>query len=289
MENATLNKGIDRDKAVKIAHIVYAVLIIGLAIAVGVLFIVSCVDIYNSQDVSPFTTAAIESHFKAIAAPVIAFPCLVVVGFVLHFVFPLSAKDAKVENDKAYATLSERVDVAKLQSAEQKAVLNERYLRLGTSIGSVAIWLAALVIILVFALNPLNYSKADVNGSVKDLALIVFPSAIVAMGMSFVASLSNKLSKKRELTLLKSAIKQNKEIMSGATAFYSANVLDKAVQLVNQLKALLSKYEDITVWVVRAVVFVVAVVLLVLGILNGGMADVLGKAIRICTECIGLG
>ena len=26
-----------------------------------------------------------------------------------------------------------------------------------------------------------------------------------------------------------------------------------------------------------------------LGVLNGGMADVLGKAIRICTECIGLG
>ena len=29
--------------------------------------------------------------------------------------------------------------------------------------------------------------------------------------------------------------------------------------------------------------------IILLGILNGGMADVLGKAIRICTECIGLG
>jgi hypothetical protein len=43
------------------------------------------------------------------------------------------------------------------------------------------------------------------------------------------------------------------------------------------------------VWGVRVVVFAVGVAFIVLGIRNGGMADVLGKAIRICTECIGLG
>jgi hypothetical protein len=32
-----------------------------------------------------------------------------------------------------------------------------------------------------------------------------------------------------------------------------------------------------------------AVALVILGVFNGGMADVLGKAIKICTECIGLG
>ena len=43
------------------------------------------------------------------------------------------------------------------------------------------------------------------------------------------------------------------------------------------------------VWGMRGAILVVGIVCLVLGILNGGMADVLGKAIRICTECIGLG
>ena len=42
-------------------------------------------------------------------------------------------------------------------------------------------------------------------------------------------------------------------------------------------------------WSVRGVIFAVAVVCIVLGIVNGGMHDVLNKAIRICTECIGLG
>lgn len=39
----------------------------------------------------------------------------------------------------------------------------------------------------------------------------------------------------------------------------------------------------------RAAMFALAVVLLALGAANGGMRDVLVKAINICTECIGLG
>ena len=40
---------------------------------------------------------------------------------------------------------------------------------------------------------------------------------------------------------------------------------------------------------VRIALYAVAMVLIVLGIHNGGMRDVLIKAINICTECIGLG
>ena len=39
----------------------------------------------------------------------------------------------------------------------------------------------------------------------------------------------------------------------------------------------------------RLILFAAALVLLVLGIRNGGLRDVLIKAINICTECIGLG
>ena len=39
----------------------------------------------------------------------------------------------------------------------------------------------------------------------------------------------------------------------------------------------------------RAALYAAAAVLIVLGVLNGGLRDVLVKAINICTECIGLG
>ena len=40
---------------------------------------------------------------------------------------------------------------------------------------------------------------------------------------------------------------------------------------------------------VRIGLGVIGVAFVVLGIANGGMADVLAKAIEICTQCIGLG
>lgn len=38
-----------------------------------------------------------------------------------------------------------------------------------------------------------------------------------------------------------------------------------------------------------AALFILGLLLTVLGVLNGGAQDVLAKAIRICSECIGLG
>lgn len=40
---------------------------------------------------------------------------------------------------------------------------------------------------------------------------------------------------------------------------------------------------------VRTVVLILAIVFIVIGIINGSAQDVFGKAVNICTECIGLG
>ena len=41
--------------------------------------------------------------------------------------------------------------------------------------------------------------------------------------------------------------------------------------------------------ILRIVLFGAAILFIVLGVMNGGLYDVLVKAINICTECIGLG
>lgn len=41
-----------------------------------------------------------------------------------------------------------------------------------------------------------------------------------------------------------------------------------------------------TLW---AVLLAAAILMIVLGAINGGALDVLAKAVRICSECIGLG
>jgi len=41
--------------------------------------------------------------------------------------------------------------------------------------------------------------------------------------------------------------------------------------------------------ILRTAVLVIALVLIVIGIINGGLEDVLAKGAAICTECVGLG
>ena len=41
--------------------------------------------------------------------------------------------------------------------------------------------------------------------------------------------------------------------------------------------------------ILRTTVLVIALILIVIGILNGGLEDVLAKGAAICTECVGLG
>lgn len=41
--------------------------------------------------------------------------------------------------------------------------------------------------------------------------------------------------------------------------------------------------------ILRKVIFVAAVILIIIGALNGGVKDVMNKANRICYECIGIG
>ena len=289
MEKSNILNKIDKEKAIKIAHVVYAVLLIALAVAVGVLFIVNVVDIYDNGATSPFTVSAIESHFKAIAPAVIAFPCLVVLGFVLHFVFPLETKAQKTENISALITLSQKVNLDKVSEESKKSIVRERYFRLGSSFGSALIWIIALVIILVFTLSATSYQDAKVNEDVKDLALVVFSSSLVAIAVSFGVSISNKLSKKRELALLKSAIKEDKSVMDGCGKSGLLPIFDNIFSIINKIKGFMSKNETISVWAIRGVFLTLAIVFIALVIVNGGMDDVFAKAVRICTECIGLG
>ena len=64
---------------------------------------------------------------------------------------------------------------------------------------------------------------------------------------------------------------------------------DKAVTGIDIGKNMADKGTKGSVNKVRLAVLVLAIVFIVVGIFNGSMSDVLIKASKICTECIGLG
>ena len=90
---------------------------------------------------------------------------------------------------------------------------------------------------------------------------------------------------------MKNEITLDKNVLSKEAINYAPKnaILAKIYLFIKKVKIFFSENETASLWVVRGCIFIIAVTFIVVGVLNGGMADVLGKAIRICTECIGLG
>ena len=289
----TTNYTDERAKIVKILHLVYSVLLTLWTIAVGVLFIVSCVGVYNTQELSPFTVEAIDTHFTKIAVPVIILPCLIVVGFMLNLLFPLEKKSVSgSDSKKALASLAQRVNLEKTDLGVKTLAIRERNFRFITNIAVVIVALAAIIVSAVFAFDATQYSGDAVNKSVANVTLVVLPATAVACLFYYGAEIAKKISRQRELKILKECVKKDASVLvkqGEIVPSYEPKLISDVRALYNKVFAIFIKNEKIALLVTRIIVVVVAVTFIALGVVNGGMADVLGKAVRICTECIGLG
>ena len=69
----------------------------------------------------------------------------------------------------------------------------------------------------------------------------------------------------------------------------SASVVSEVSCDVSGILTKIDEKQEIITLAVRGVVLAAAITFIIIGITNGGMTDVLAKAVKICTECIGLG
>ncbi len=258
-------------------HLIYGICLSVLIVAVGVCFALSCLSIYRGGS-SPFTRESIATHFDHIAIPVYVCIAGVIGGIVLSLALPLDSGKVKPRREASLALdkLCTKLDMAQCDAAVQSGIRKERARRRLSVITAAVIAVLALIPSLVWCANPAHFSIENLNGDIKTAAAIILPCAGIAMGAWIAAVLLCGASVARETALVKSALAASKGIPGKASENGKPTKMDLTA-------------DPRFVWAVRGVILVVGLVFVVLGVLNGGMADVLGKAIRICTECIGLG
>ena len=122
--------------------------------------------------------------------------------------------------------------------------------------------LVCVVFCLAYLLDGSHFVSWELETVMGDMLRHVTPWTMLALATVYAAGLMQDKSRKRECEALK--------------GFKDTDWQDEE-----------SKTSD--VHVIRVILAVVAVVFIVLGVMNGGLYDVLVKAINICTECIGLG
>ncbi len=246
------------DKNALIIRRVIGILTAISVIIAGICLIAGCLSIYFGE--GEYSRDLVSEAFAPIAVAVCLCPILAAIGLIAELLLPAwHKKDEKP--DTSSATLKR---LSAIKNADE-AVLKERKSRKLRKAVLVAVLLAAAAVFLVYSLNACNFDRADINTSVIKAMYLLIPCLFVSFVLAFVTEILNKKSIKREIALLKQA--EAKSETEKGEQKQSANIIPA----------------------LRFSILVVALVCLIYGYVFGGTADVMTKAINICTECIGLG
>ena len=279
-------------------------------VAVGVLFIVQVWSIYFSAESAPFSVASISKAFGQIQWFVWAWLLTLAVNIGFEIAFPSQKTKGK--------SVDYAAQLKKLKSRlpdEGKVMPNTGSLRLIRLIVWAAALLAAAVAValsiyfVVGAYTPSLKAEffAEHDGAAERL-LVSLPGIFGALLLCIGAALCEHFTQAKEVGVIKNFMAQEgKRKKEGNTAAlqdelracgkleeYENACAQAQLRREKQKKNAAKKEEKKNstgkiVWIVRGVLACVGIVFVIVGICNGGMADVFEKARNICTQCIGLG
>lgn len=244
----------------RIFHILH---IISIFVA-GICLIAGCLSIYSFGE-GAYTRQIVIETFSKISIPVYLCIALTIIGFIWDFIAPVYENETEF---KPYDFILKRITSKRDLNACDEQTLNSIYKerksrKIHTIIRTIIICISGAVF-LGYALNGNNYDT-DINASVIKAMWVLIPCLIIPFAYSVFTAYHNEKSLKKEIELVKKAPSKPKSKK-------------------NEVKS-----DDKIVIIVRFALLFVGVGILLYGYFSGGTADVLTKAINICTECIGLG
>lgn len=247
-------------------------------------FIIQIWLLYLSGGETPYTVESISKHFAMIKG-YWAWLVLVIVG---GFAFE-NPKDKIVVAADAGKTLK-RLQARLPRGTETVEMRKLRLAKKLLCIGCAVICTAVSVCILLLMYNE-SYQAAFAGEFFKshteaEKLIWVAAMSLAALGCCVAAVYLNERDTKQELALVKEAIAENAK--QGLKAEKQERVLPKILSEKWSSRLDFLRSERGVLWA-RIVLGVVALICIVKGIDNGGMASVLEKAVQICTQCIGLG
>ncbi len=258
-----------------------------ITVVIAIVFITQVADIYYSakpgEDI--YSRAIVWGKLKYLIAPIAVWLCAVIACFVLSVIYPDNALPQK------QASAAERVKRLRkripqkgsgdpeFENERKRYAFYEMWRYIAYGVAS-AFALAVSVYTIVYLSDIAHFSSPKINTDILALVRNVFPWIIASFVLFIGAVIYEWAIAKAELKSITKMLTLCKGMPISSSPLVARMTAVK--------KAIEGQSEKI-VWIVRGVVLALALVFIGLGIWNGGMQDVLYKAINICTECIGLG
>ncbi len=256
-------------KTKKRIHLLYGIALSVVTVFAGICFIAACLHIYytgKAADVSQiYTRQIVAESFAKISVPVYACLIFVIGGMVLDMALPVEKAKRKPEKNLPLilGRLQAQADLDACDAALRCAVEKERKLRKNLVQCSGILLLGGMVLFLLHACNRANWGTDSTPGMIRAM-LVMLSSLAVPFLFAVLATYQNRKSMARETAFLRQMPKKAQPISQNAGSEQSIHI-------------------------VRMAILLIGIVLVVLGACTNGTADILTKAVNICTECVGLG
>lgn len=257
----------------------YRVIMAVATIAVGALMIWQVVAIYQAGNAPENLSAGVYIHpvysreivaeyFARIAPAVYLWLCGVMAGLIGWLIQPEESPRVKSSAgaEETLRKLRLRLpDAAQADKDVMNAIRREEKLRRWAWIAAAAVCAVCAVMSGAYLLQVEHFTSWELESVMGSMMLAVTPWVVLAFAAACAAVEVRRISAEREIPLVKKIMVKGKRPAPKQETHGGRGI------------------------VLRAALYAAAIALIVLGVLNGGMRDVLIKAINICTECIGLG
>ena len=233
-------------------------------ILVGLCLCGACLWVYRHGNQQPYTPEEVAQAFATIAVPIWLWVALALLAFGSHILCPPDKVRLEGQPEMTLQRLQARVDLSRCPEDLQKNLKKLQQQRKTDARKALGLLALCSVLFLLYGANPNNYDSAKISTSVVTSIVLLCLAMIFPLASLLDAAHRARISVRIEAQLLKSAPKEARITPpEPKKAFW-------------RLPA-------------RLAILCVALGLLLFGFFSGGTADVLTKAVNICTECVGLG
>lgn len=265
------------DKKKELYRKIYNISFYILTFLLGFLFILFAYTIYfkgkemliNDPTYQIYTKEIVGKYLSYLLIPFILWIGLVIGGYALSIIYPTKKKNIKIDSIHAYNRLKKTTIIDEHKEKDlYDIIMNERKKRKIMLLIVSFISLICMIYPAIYLFNVNNFPGNNINQEISKMALTIIPFIALSFILFIIYFILFKKSLDIEINNLKNCSnKTNTNKYYHSSKFYDSPLFAKIVQ---------------------SSILIISVLFIILGIFNGGVKDVLTKAINICTECIGL-
>ena len=242
-------------------------------VLLGLTFIICTAHLYFTGGITPYSRERVNEYLAWLVIPM-ALTLLVAIAGIIYSAIKGEKSDKPTERTSIEMLESYYTRYAK-DSFDADTVLLTSQLREKQNVFDMISSLVssfALVSMVDYLIFIAKFSVESLNSDIMNALKVCLPLTIIAVGIHLVRAYLAEKSAGKQLALIKESIKN-----FGAPKAIAQKKASKPEKLLNSTN------------IIRAIILLVAISFVIIGSFNGGMDDVLAKAVKICTECIGLG